>query len=659
MASEGVLPAMNLSNWLRSLWADLQHSHVPQHVLRTLGLAGHHVVGTLQTPGHLIGAVVAGAATLTALSTAVSISQYRKRLSVLEQSERMHVLMTQLRTSGRIDDNLSKILEAIGKLIQAPYYAFYIWDVRSEVFVLRSVSHPYDIFEGVGPAYSGLALPKREAYLPPPILPAPQQSTAVWLQNDGDVTLMGIRIGERHGLIRLGPVDKVPRALQKQLEAFSVLLAGTMEDYIQLEMSRLSDDVRMLADAAINKVASLAVNVYATVDIVLQAFSGTAGGKGGAFIESKARGRVEVHAATNADWAFQLERDREAVHLLESLGTRGGGPRVITRGQPTFYELPEAIASLEDVGAVILVRLGNAGLLVLLYDISFDHEQFVAVGRRQIAYLVDQLQTILAQTQAQQRVAKSYVHTLCQVADVIDNLNPYTVGYSEMMMRYALVIGREMGMSDKELHDLSLAAHLSNIGVIGLDMELLLKDGQYNAYEYNLMKRHCEIGATMIETVTGNRQAALNVRYHHERFDGNGYPLGVAGSEIPLGAKVLHVVQVFLAKVNGRSWRTPLDFEQAIESLQQSAGTALDPQVVTAFLAWFKRRGELPARVGTSLGACHEMCCVPAAICQSCPAYNAPVRCWEVPDNHCVAHGRNCDNCFVRTEFLFRARQAL
>jgi hypothetical protein len=146
--------------------------------------------------------------------------------------------------------------------------------------------------------------------------------------------------------------------------------------------------------------------------------------------------------------------------------------------------------------------------------------------------------------------------------------------------------------------------------------------------------------------------------YHHERIDGAGYPAGLRGADIPLGARIIGVVQTFLAKINGRKGRDPLSFDKALEMLQSAAGTQLDKQVVQAFVAWFESKQKNPAFSERSLGYCWEMCCTPSSICEHCPVYRqsgaAFKNCWEHEGNLCHSHGKSCSSCFVRTEFVTR-----
>lgn len=582
--------------------------------------------------------------------------QYRGKLDLRERLKLTRELMAGLHSSGRLEDNLMHILSQVSQIIVAPYYAFYVWDTRADRYVLRAVSHPYDAFEGVGPAYSGLALPKKEAYLPPSTLEAPGTDTPFLITKDGDVSMLVVRIGRTRGLMRVGPVRAINRRQRRYVTEFSSLLETPLDEWINLESDRVKQELSTLTDAAIHKVAGLASNVFGTLSVLLDAFTGIVGGKGGIFIERTEDGTTRLHANDALSRGIaELETDEAGISGLENL-VADGTEAIVSRMDSEFYDLPVALTSHGDVGAVVIIPFDSLGTLVMLHDDHFDLNEWQTVGRERMGYLTDQVKRMIAQGATQRTLVKGYTRLLCQIADMVDNLNPYTVGYSDMMTRYSLVVGKEMGLSDSEMRDLALAARLSNIGVVGMDMRLLTKEGKYSDFEYSLMKRHAEISASMIELVTGNRRAAQYVLCHHERVDGYGYPAGLEGNQIPVGAKIIHGVQAFLAKVNGRSWRVPLSFDVAMRELRNAVGTSLDEKVVSAFESWWMTQAKRPDSKGNNLGKCHEMCCVPKTICQSCPAFQSPLRCWEMPDNHCKSHGRDCEICFVRTEFLYRTR---
>jgi len=572
-----------------------------------------------------------------------------------DELSRLQEVLTGLHGTRKLEDNLSHILSIINKIIVAPYMAFYVLDSRSNRYMLRAAIHPYDDFGAIGPSYSGLALPRRESQIPPLVMEPDDKWSSVQSTMDGEVPILILRTRGRRALIRIGPVGKISKRTRVVLRDFLRMVENLLDDFVQLEVQRLQQEVEDLADSAVKRVAALAIDTNSAVEIIIRAFAGVSGGVGGVFFEiSSDRHVTNVYGVGKvAPVARTLETDTTALEAVTRL--LGDSPYLLfTRSDSAFYELPECVSSL-DVGAVALVSVEHRGLLMFFYDSQFNPEDFVENGMGQIRVLYTQLNKVTVQSNAQKKLSRAYAQLLSQMMSMVDNLNPYTVGYSDMAMRYSLVIGKELDLSEEEMRDLALAAYLSNIGVIGLNMELLVKEGSYTDFEYETIKLHCEIGASMIQVATGNQRAASYVLYHHERVDGQGYPHNLKGTEIPIGARILHVVQVFLAKVNGRAWRDPISFDKVLDELREVSGKQLDPEVVQALFQWLQKRQSSPEVKGKSLGKCYEMCCVPQAICETCPVFHrADVNCWEVGNNHCANHGRECSSCFVRTEFMHR-----
>jgi HD-GYP domain-containing protein (c-di-GMP phosphodiesterase class II) len=223
------------------------------------------------------------------------------------------------------------------------------------------------------------------------------------------------------------------------------------------------------------------------------------------------------------------------------------------------------------------------------------------------------------------------------------------------MSQYASVIAREMKTSPEDRKNILLAAYLSNIGVVAIPEKILFKKGVYTKEEYEATKIHSEAGALFVALTIGNRQVEQYIRYHHERMDGAGYPEGLKGLEIPLGARILAVVQTFSSKIRGRDYREPLSFEKIIQLIEEDSGKSLDREVVSALVNWFKRKQENPIYDKNSLGPCWEMRCATEEICSKCPVYKRTDKyCWQFEKNNCLAHGNTCETCHVYTEFINR-----
>jgi len=155
-----------------------------------------------------------------------------------------------------------------------------------------------------------------------------------------------------------------------------------------------------------------------------------------------------------------------------------------------------------------------------------------------------------------------------------------------------VALAEEMGLSPDRVRDTRIAALLHDIGKVTVSEGILNKAGKLTRRELATIKEHPIVGATLVSQVKGFERLVPIVRHHHERFDGKGYPDGLAGEDIPLEARILSVVDVFDAMTHQRSYRKAASREQAIAELERGAGTQFDPAVVKAFLAFVKRRGE-------------------------------------------------------------------
>ncbi|MDP9727805.1 HD-GYP domain-containing protein [Alicyclobacillus tolerans] len=583
--------------------------------------------------------------------------QVRWRKHYETEMNRMERMAQEIRPTARIEENLAAVLRILSSMHEAPNYAAYVLDKRSQRYILKATLHPFDKFSNTGPSYSGLAVDSREKYLPPMVLEADATRASVQVIYEGEVPLLSMQTEGKLVLFRIGPVYRVAKPIRMEMRKFLHQYSKLIEDVVALETARLQQEIASLGEDAVKKVARLSTDESSALELIVQSFTGFSGYCGGAFFraaENEEQAVIAVGALRGL--RSRLKQDQELQDMLKTW-IEGRPYCFIGRQSQEFYQLPGYL-TVSDVGAVLIVQIPQQGILLICFGADLDNKNALRPNESQIQLLVDQMVQISSFSSLHRRLGRSYSYMLWNLSNMVDDFNPYTVGYSEMMARYSLVVGKRMGMTEEELRDLALAAHLSNIGVIGLNMELLSKEGVFNDAEYESIKLHVQIGASMILIASGNERAAQYVLYHHERIDGLGFPEGLKGEDIPLGARIIHVIQVFLAKINGRAWRTPLSFEKALETLQQAAGTQLDGRVVNAFVDWWKERAQMPEVNNRTLAPCYELCCTPKHICQACPVYqSAAPRCWEVGNHLCKAHGRECKTCFVRTEFLYRNKE--
>ena len=165
----------------------------------------------------------------------------------------------------------------------------------------------------------------------------------------------------------------------------------------------------------------------------------------------------------------------------------------------------------------------------------------------------------------------------------IEARDAYCAAHSRKVALFAKVIAGEMGMTFKEQEHLYLAGLLHDIGKVGIKDAYLSKPGKLSPAEWLEIKRHPVIGWEIIKVIPGSRDISLMVLYHHERYDGNGYPEGLQGGTIPLGSRILAVADAFDAMTADRVYRPKLEQEAAVAELMRCSGSQFDPSVVKAF----------------------------------------------------------------------------
>jgi putative nucleotidyltransferase with HDIG domain len=151
-----------------------------------------------------------------------------------------------------------------------------------------------------------------------------------------------------------------------------------------------------------------------------------------------------------------------------------------------------------------------------------------------------------------------------------------TYFHSRRTAFYAAILAAELGMEGEEVEVIRIAGLLHDIGKIGIPDAILLKPAGLTIEEWTVMHRHSEYGSNIIATA-GMEDIAHWVQHLHERFDGGGYPDGLAGEDIPLESRLLHAADVLEAMTSPRVYRAPRTLDQAATALEQSAGTQLDP----------------------------------------------------------------------------------
>jgi HD-GYP domain-containing protein (c-di-GMP phosphodiesterase class II) len=226
----------------------------------------------------------------------------------------------------------------------------------------------------------------------------------------------------------------------------------------------------------------------------------------------------------------------------------------------------------------------NIGKKSPLASFSQGDIELVSVLCRQAAILIDNVRLFSEVTAKMTQLERAHFDTIKALAGALESKDFYTRHHSDRTVAHADLIGRQMGLSDTERLHTRYAAILHDIGKIGIPERILNKPAKLTDEEYTIMKQHPCIGATIISHIDFLKPVVPLILHDHERWDGRGYPEGLQGDAIPLGSRIIAVVDAYDAMAVDLVYRKAPGHTYAMQELRRCAGTQFDPAVVDAFL---------------------------------------------------------------------------
>lgn len=266
-------------------------------------------------------------------------------------------------------------------------------------------------------------------------------------------------------------------------------------------------------------------------------------------------------------------------------------------GRPDLADLSRGHYE-SDAFAVVRVPLRARGepLGVLTATERVGSAEFTARDRK----LLDGLSAIgasaLLNCRLHAAVNEQMMGTIRSLASAVDAKDSYTHEHTGRVAELSVKTARALGVTDpRTLREIELGGLLHDVGKIGIPDAILCKAGPLSSVEYDIIKSHVQIGAGIVEHVKGLEGVARAILHHHERYDGLGYPSGLAGATIPLASKIISVVDSFDALTTDRPYRSAAALESAISELQRCSGTQFDPTIVDAFITVLLTSTDTPA----------------------------------------------------------------
>ena len=259
-------------------------------------------------------------------------------------------------------------------------------------------------------------------------------------------------------------------------------------------------------------------------------------------------------------------------------------PLILVDAQPdNGFEAELASQGIRSALSVPLVSKGDI-IGVLNVSKTKSPEAFTKQNLKVVASFAGQLAVAIENARLYVDLENTFLGTIGALAAAVDAKDPYTYGHSSEVTEHTIAIAHRMGLSTEEIEKLRIGALLHDIGKIGIDGAILNKPGRLTDEEFEIIKGHPDIAANILSSLEFLTEVVPLVRHHHEHYAGGGYPSGIAGDEIPLGARIIAVADAFNAMTSDRPYRASLAHDVAIRELIKHSGTQFDPEVVRAFL---------------------------------------------------------------------------
>ena len=272
----------------------------------------------------------------------------------------------------------------------------------------------------------------------------------------------------------------------------------------------------------------------------------------------------------------------------------------ILRADPIADDQPHSHSIMaQHIQSLICVPMQcEQGVVGVIYvDKVAGSKKFTRRHLRVLGAIGKESGIAIRRAQLSEQVEHLFGDCIRTLAHTIEVKDEYTLSHSERVTEVAVILGKMCGLNSEELRELRLGGLLHDIGKIGIDNSILKKPGPLSEEEYEQVKAHTQLGSNIVSSIDNAQNIKDTVHYHHERWDGTGYPAGLEGEDIPYHARIVSLADAFDSMMAGRPYRPPLNLEAIHQELTQGRGTQFDPELVDRFLEGIQTDSDFAPRL--------------------------------------------------------------
>lgn len=399
-----------------------------------------------------------------------------------------------------------------------------------------------------------------------------------------------------------GTLDVAIKALKLGAQGFLLkpFAAADLRNAVAeaLEKTRLlSDNIRMRALMPLFEVSKEIISETDTKKllalIVEIAVRETRADRASLFLTDQKTGKITMEEDYGFLSAPVADLRGKQLEKLASLLSKENKPVLIVPGSP-MPEGFEKIPGTEDHSSIYMpLTVRGKGIGILFLSRAGAEHPFSLPDVELVSVLSGQAAAAIENARLYEKLEQSYLSTIVTLSGIAESKDFYTDKHMKDIAEYSVDIARKIGLAEPDIEDIRMAALLHDLGKITVPDNILKKPGRLSEEEMQIIRKHPLHGAKMIESVEPLKVAREIIRHHHEYYDGSGYPDGLRGADIPLGARIIAVADAFDAMTTNRPYRKALPMEKVVKELKDFSGIQFDPDIVEILIAILSEKGIL------------------------------------------------------------------